>query len=243
MRYVRPFDPASIAPGESQTLLDAEEGLSCHITLRRGNGAQSASVDAQERFALVLAGEGALNLGDDVVSAVPGDMLFIPAGASGAFFGGPDAVWVETRAPLDTGATSTTDKAGLIKIDQSKFEGDGFAYQAMIDRASGSGTMRINVLQVQPGSGSPDYHIHEFAQIYVIQDGEMTLDVGRRRIAAPANSIVVLPEGVVHRNFNASGAVERHVSLLVPEPKVGAVFDYAVSIHDEEATMLTSIPA
>jgi mannose-6-phosphate isomerase-like protein (cupin superfamily) len=243
MRYIRSFDPASVSSGECQTLLGADEGLGCDIVLRRGAGAQDISINAQERFALILAGEAMLTFGEESKAAVSGDMMFIPAGVGGAFSGNADCTWVEIHAPLESGVSSPTDQAGVIKIDHSKFEGDGFAYQAMIDRASGSGTMRINVLQVQPGSGSPDFHIHAFAQIYVIQEGEMTIDVGRRRVTAPANSLVVLPEGLVHRNFNASGAVERHVSLLVPEPKEGAVFDYAVTIHEEEAALLTSIPA
>lgn len=52
----------------------------------------------------------------------------------------------------------------------------------------------------------------------------------------------MLPEGVVHRNFNAGEAVERHAALLVPEPPSDAIFDYAVTVHDREAEMMTGLP-
>jgi len=132
--------------------------------------------------------------------------------------------------------------AHVIRVDESRFEGMGFAYQSLADRSTGCRSLRLNLLQVQPGAGSPDFHIHAFAQLYVILDGEMTIDVGRARLRAPRHSIVCLPPGVVHRNFNASNAVERHISLLVPEPQQGEIFDYAVDIHEHEATMLAGIP-
>jgi mannose-6-phosphate isomerase-like protein (cupin superfamily) len=243
MKNVLPFDPAALTPDSSQPLVDHAQGLGCAIALHRGGSDRAESTSPAERFALVIEGEGFLARSGTTKSAIPGEMMFIPAGAPGAFMGKSDAVWVEIDAPLPDDAVFARTDPGVIPIDQSKFEGGGFAYQSMIDRTSGSGTMRINVLQVQPGSGSPDYHIHAFAQIYVIQEGEMTIDIGRKRVSAPANSLVILPAGLVHRNFNASGSVERHISLLVPEPAEGAVFDYAVDIHEEEAELLTSIPA
>jgi quercetin dioxygenase-like cupin family protein len=243
MRHIRSFDTSAVAPDGTQLLIEDSEGLGCTVALRRGGTPQPTSKSTQERLALILEGEAVLTLDGENKSAVTGDMLFIPANCSGAISGDGNSVWIETHASLDDGKTSTIDQGQVIKIDHSKFEGDGFAYQSMIDRNSGSGTMRINVLQVQPGAGSPDFHIHAFAQIYVIQEGEMTVDIGRQRMVAKANSLVVLPQGVVHRNFNASDGIERHVSLLVPEPLEGAVFDFAVTIHECEAELLTSIPA
>jgi mannose-6-phosphate isomerase-like protein (cupin superfamily) len=242
MKHVRQFNPAAVTPGKSQTLVDLSEGLGCSISLHRGGSDHVESAVKEERLALILEGEGILVQAGTSKSAAAGEMIFIPAGGIGAFMGNSDTTWIEIHAPLPDDAVFATRDADVIQIDHSKFEGGGFAYQSMIDRNSGSGTMRINVLQVQPGSGSPDYHIHAFAQIYVIQEGEMTIDIGRKRVVAPANSVVILPEGLVHRNFNASTGIERHISLLVPEPKEGAVFDYAVSIHEEEAELLTSIP-
>lgn len=243
MKYVRPFDRASLAPGKAQTLIAAGEDVGCAIELRRGGDQAAAQESRDERFALVLSGEVRLATAKETVSAVEGDLIFIPAGTSAAVSGGQDAFWIAVSAPVQADKTGAPGVAHVIKIDPSRFEGAGFAYQSLIDRTAGAATMRMNVLQVQPGSGSPDYHIHAFAQLYVIQDGEMTIDIGRRRLTAGPDSLVILPQGVVHRNFNAGSAVERHVSLLVPEPAEGAIFDYAVTIHEQEAELLQQAPA
>lgn len=66
----------------------------------------------------------------------------------------------------------------------------------------------------------------------------MTIDVGKKRQVAGAHTLVFFPAGVVHRNFNASDMVERHITLLVPEPGEGEIFDYAVIIHEHEAKLL-----
>lgn len=239
MRYVRPFDPQQVSAGQtSPWLISPDEDLGCAVRVRRGGGGGDTAAKPYERFVLVLEGEAVLEGPNGRQSAAKDSMVFIPAGQPGGVSGDADASWIEIEAKAEAGSTQPQ----VITTDPSKFEGQGFAYQALADRKMGSQSMRINVLQVQPGSGSPDYHIHMFSQIYVIQEGEMTLDVGRARVRAGRNSVVVLPPGVVHRNFNGSNAVERHISLLAPEPLEGEIFDYAVSIHDEEAELMTVAP-
>ena len=245
MRYVRPFDIGSLKKAHSgDWLLAPSEGAGVSVRPCRGGGEAAATrSEGVERYALIIEGEARLVAGGQSYRARRGELIFIPAGIPAAVTGDEDTVWAEIEAPV-TGKTQAAEarEARVIPIDQSKFEGQGFAYQSLIDRTGGAQTLRMNVLQVQPGAGSPDYHIHAFAQIYLIQEGEMTLDVGRQRLVAGANSLVVLPPGVVHRNFNSSGAIERHVSLLVPEPRQGEIFDFAVTIHDKEAEMLREIP-
>lgn len=241
MQYVRPFDPSVIVPGEHGAwLLGPSDGAGVTVRLRRGGGVARPRVDKKnERFALVLEGNARL-VGDDKV-AVPGDALFIPAATDSAVSGDGDAVWVEIEASLNDG-TSSGASPRVVPVDPSKFKGTGFTHQALLDRNTGAATMRMNVLQVQPGAGSPDWHIHAFNQVYLIQDGEMTVEIGRARLKAGRNSLVFLPAGVVHRNFNAANSVERHVTLLVPEPKQGEIFDYAITIHEHEAERMKVIP-
>ncbi|WP_066561068.1 cupin domain-containing protein [Croceicoccus bisphenolivorans] len=239
MRYIRPFDRSAVGP-DGTWLIKPEEDLGCAIRLRRGPGAFADKADS-ELFALILSGDATLSTGDAGNEAAAGDMVFVPSGERASLSGTDDLYWLEIVAPLTEGRQSAG-QSRVLPLDQSKFEGDGFAYYGIIDRTGGSASMRINVLQVAPGSGSPDYHIHNFAQIYVIQEGEMTVDIGHHRQVAGPDTLVILPTGVVHRNFNGSGAVERHVSLLVPEPAVNDIFDYAVTIHPEEAELLTAIP-
>lgn len=247
MRYVRQYDPTTLADGGAgDWIIDPCEGLGLSARLRRGTttGGSPYTASTQERYALILEGTAELLSGSERAVARKGELIFVPAGSSALIEADGASVWMEIEAPVDAEDGSFEDvPARVVAIDQARFEGGGFAYQSVAERSTGARTMRINVLQVQPGSGSPDYHIHRFAQIYIIQEGEMTLDIGRSRTTAKENSVVVLPPGLVHRNFNASAAVERHVSLLVPEPREGEIFDYAVTIHEREAELLQSVPA
>ena len=243
MRIVRSFDPTAIAPGSAGSwLVGPEENEGVAIRLRRGGGTQEIAPNpACERFALVIEGSVTLLEADASKVAQPGELIFIPASANSTLIADATAIWAEIEAPVAKPASDASAK--VIPVDKSRFEGTGFAYQSLIDRTVGCQAMRMNVLQVESGAGSPDWHIHAFTQIYLIQEGELTLDVGKHRHIAPANSIVVLPAGVVHRNFNASAGMERHVSLLVPEPLESEIFDFAVTIHEVEADLLTAIPA
>ena len=245
MKYLRPYDLNALAPGaDGEWLLAPGDGAGVSVRLRRGGAKATQTIfQDKERFALVLRGAARVEYGGQVTTAATDDLAFIPAGIAGAFAGEQDAVWAEIDAPLPDGIAFVGDGIPkVVRVDQSKFEGTGFAYQSMIDRKQGSRTARINVLQVQPGAGSPDWHIHAFAQLYLIQEGEMTVDIGRGRYRAGKDTLVFLPPGLAHRNFNASGRIERHVSLLVPEPKEGEVFDYAVTIHEREAELIVQLP-
>jgi len=240
MRYVRPFRTDGLAPASEFCLISPDEDVGCAIRVRRGGAQDVAEARDSERYAIVLEGRPSLCLASERRSAEPGNILFLPAGERGVIAGDPDAVWIEIETQVQdrTGAS----EARIVEIDESKFEGDGFAYQALLGRGDGAQGLRMNLMQVQPGAGSPDFHIHAFAQIYLIENGVMTLDIGRQRCSAPALSLVFLPAGVVHRNFNASDKIERHISLLVPEPSQDSIFDYAVTIEEKEATLLSAIP-
>jgi mannose-6-phosphate isomerase-like protein (cupin superfamily) len=169
-----------------------------------------------------------------------GATLFVPAGVQAEIAGAPEAYVLEmvARRPQVVDGRAAT----ITLTDEDRFEGDGFAYQTLADRAGGSTGMRLNLLRVAPGSGSPDFHIHAFDQVYFILEGEMHIDIGRRTFRAGAGSLVYIPAGTVHRNYNAGPEIERHISLLVPEPGDGMVFDYAVTIHEYEAEIMTALP-
>jgi mannose-6-phosphate isomerase-like protein (cupin superfamily) len=246
MRTLRSFDPKALKPGEaSDWLLGPHDDAGVLVRVRRGGGAKVAesTLANAERYYLIVEGAAELSTGGATETAITDEGAYIPEGVTGVINGGADAVWYEIEAPIQDGALKATPrKAHVIHIDKSKFTG-AFAHQPMADRQSGARALRMNTLQVQPKTGSPDYHIHAFAQIYLIQDGEMTVDIGRkRRWRAGPNTLVYIPEGVVHRNFNASEGLERHISLLVPEPREDEIFDYAVNIEEVEAELMTQIP-
>ncbi len=63
-----------------------------------------------------------------------------------------------------------------------------------------------------PGSG-PDLHRHPYAEVFVIQDGEVTFTVGEDIIEASAGQIVVVPTGVPHKFVNSDTARARHIDI------------------------------
>lgn len=239
MRYIRPIE--STAAARDGWLLEPAEGAGCSIRLHRGGEQKAPSTEAEDRIVLVLQGEAVLTA-EVRTAAAARDVVFIPAGVSAAVNGAKEAAWLEVRVAV-TEARTDANGARVIPLDASRFQGGAFAHQALVDRSQGVRSLRMNSVKMQPGAGSPDWHIHDFAQMYVIQEGEMTVDVGHHRFAAPAGTLVVLPPGVVHRNFNGSKGQEQHVSLLVPEPREGEIFDYAVTIHPNEAELMTALPA
>jgi quercetin dioxygenase-like cupin family protein len=89
--------------------------------------------------------------------------------------------------------------------------------------------MRID--NVLSGSGGPTPHIHAFEQVYFEKQGEMTLTYGLTTTKVKPNSFVIIPPGVVHTNQNDGSGVERHVTLLLPEPEVNTgPFDVPVEL-------------
>lgn len=246
MKYVRPFDVDSVAPATvGPWLVRPEDEADCGIRLCRGGapGQRATTAASYERYALVLRGKVHLVTADGSQFARSGELIVIPKDCPGAVGGGEEAVWLQIDGLAPIGSTEEAGvRARIARVDPERFLGSGFNYQVLTDRSAGSLTMKMNVVEVQPGSGSPDFHIHKFIQIYIIQSGEMSLDVGRIRTRAGKDCIVFLPSGVVHRNFNASDTIERHVSLLIPQPMDGEVYDYAVTIHEREAEFLRQPP-
>lgn len=243
MQYVRPFDLDAPAASGDEWLVAPDEAAECSIRIGRApRDNRSLSPSANERFLFVMRGKLRLEDGHRE-RALTGEMIFIPAHASAAIDADDGSVWLDVEAPLPAGKPSLSSDAKIVKLDHSKFEGHGFAWQNMIDRKMGAQSLRLNVVRVQSGTGSPDYHIHNFSQYYLIQSGVMTIDIGHKRFEAGANTLVYLPEGVVHRNFNASASMEQHMSLLIPEPGEGDIFDYSVTIHDHEAQFIKEPPA
>ena len=227
---------------------------SCAVRIARANipivnGLHSCAVD---RLLFILSGALGLQIGLETYYAPERALVLVPAGAPHAVFStaadGARFLEIFTPCPPSTllrpaAARKVENAASLIRpLLAENFSGGGFAYQSLAERKTGSDHVRVNIVEVQPGSGSPDFHIHAFDQFYFILDGQMQVEIGRKTHQAPANSLIHLPAGIVHRNYNLGPEIETHVTLIVPEPCVGEIFDYAVDIHNREAVMMASAP-
>jgi quercetin dioxygenase-like cupin family protein len=86
-------------------------------------------------------------------------------------------------------------------------------------------------MELDPGSAGPDTHIHDFDQYYLVLEGELTVEVALQTHTVPKHSLVVLPAGVPHHQYNASTTTEKHLAVLTPPPEPGKPWDHGVDFH------------
>ena len=86
------------------------------------------------------------------------------------------------------------------------------------NRAKGS-LVTVRLDSTLPGSGGPKPHVHRFEQVYFMVEGETTVMGGLDNYTAKKNDLVINGIGVVHTNANHSTGIERHITLLLPEPE------------------------
>jgi mannose-6-phosphate isomerase-like protein (cupin superfamily) len=88
----------------------------------------------------------------------------------------------------------------------------------------------VNAIHVVEGGEGPRMHIHEFDQYYVVLEGALQVEVALERHTVPAGSLVLLPAGVPHRQWNEGPGREMHLALLAPAPREGVPWDRGVDI-------------
>jgi quercetin dioxygenase-like cupin family protein len=66
--------------------------------------------------------------------------------------------------------------------------------------------------ETSPGSG-PELHAHPYAEVFVVQEGELMFTVGDATVEAQGGQIIVAPAGVPHRFVNSGLAPKRHVDI------------------------------
>jgi quercetin dioxygenase-like cupin family protein len=64
-----------------------------------------------------------------------------------------------------------------------------------------------------PMGGGPDLHTHPYAEVFVIQEGEVTFSVGDETIEAKDGQILVVPPGVPHKYVNSGVGRARHIDI------------------------------
>jgi mannose-6-phosphate isomerase-like protein (cupin superfamily) len=247
MQYVRPVDFGAFRPGEfhSQFIASLETCLAICSRVPAGLAGPSLHVPPSDQLYYVLRGRLQVQLGPDLVEAEPDDLVFIPAGVPHRNINpwDQDEVHFELIAPapppgrplLAPAATDAPTEpvrhphAGVRRLDPAAFRGERFQTQPMADRSTGSEHVRIYVARVPPGGGGPTTHVHEFDQLYFVLRGTMQLEIALGRYTAGPNTLVVLPAGVPHTNWNDGPEVESHLALLAPTPPPGMRLDHPVT--------------
>jgi mannose-6-phosphate isomerase-like protein (cupin superfamily) len=75
--------------------------------------------------------------------------------------------------------------------------------------------------RVAAGGHAADLHVHQADQIYYIVQGQMQVELGGRRHTAGTGSLVYIPAGLPHRNWNDGPGTEHHFEIIVPSARPG----------------------
>jgi len=189
---------------------------------------------------VVLSGKMSVQIGTDKFLAGPYTAVIIPANT-------PHAVWNAEADPeahfevissanphkdlsrdlmsmlRPAHATKVENAATCIreiKIVAASDLKPGLNAQTWTDLARGS-PIQIRLDSALQGNGNTKTHVHLFEQVYFGTEGDMGLTYGLEGLTVKRGDIAIIPPGVVHANA-VTTAVERHITLLLPQPPAGS---------------------
>ena len=97
--------------------------------------------------------------------------------------------------------------------------------QVLLDSDSGATSCRVTCTKTPAGDGSPSrLHTHVVDQMFYILAGTMNLEVAGKPYEAGPGTLVVLPAGVPHRNWNGGSEPTVHLAFVSPLPPADRVF-------------------
>ena len=64
-----------------------------------------------------------------------------------------------------------------------------------------------------PPGGGPSLHTHPYAEVFVVQEGELTFTVGDASVEATRGQIVIAPAGAPHKFVNSGASRARHIDI------------------------------
>jgi mannose-6-phosphate isomerase-like protein (cupin superfamily) len=76
----------------------------------------------------------------------------------------------------------------------------------------GGADVSFFISDTPPGKGS-SLHTHPNAEVFVVQEGELTFTVGEDTVKATGDQIVVAPTGTPHKFTNSGSGRARHVDI------------------------------
>jgi mannose-6-phosphate isomerase-like protein (cupin superfamily) len=250
MQHIIPVDLKSFPEGfHSRRLAMSSTGIdSCMVLFSRvppGHHGPKLHTHAADQLYYIVKGSMKVQLGTEVFTVEPGNLVFIPEGTPHCNWndGTEDELHLEVFAPAPPPENivrpaeartipNAKDLIRKVKPDGYRTVWPGFILQQLAQRSTGSQCARLYVAEFGPSSGGPKLHFHDFDQFYFILEGSMEVQIGNRKMTAGPNTLVVLPAGTLHTNFNPGPGVEKHIALLVPEPPEGQKLDYRVELVD-----------
>jgi mannose-6-phosphate isomerase-like protein (cupin superfamily) len=193
--------------------------------------------------------EGALHLDVGAEHHVVGadTLVLIPAGMPHRTWNDDKsaAVYLEILAPaprpdlplatpVDGIAESTGDvRATIVPVNpQNMFDIPplpGFRMNHLLPPGGLSEHAAAYVGEVDAASFGPPTHIHAFDQFYFVLQGAMTVALALDRHRAGPWTLVAIPAGVPHTQWNEGSVMERHLAINCPAPPAGVRPDIGVT--------------
>lgn len=99
-------------------------------------------------------------------------------------------------------------------VDFSSYRGEGYEFQILYNGES----CRVIASHVAPRAAAPPHHYHPVDQLYYVVEGEMQLQLGSERLTAGPDTLVYIPAGTPHHNWNEGDIPEFHFEVLAPCP-------------------------
>jgi mannose-6-phosphate isomerase-like protein (cupin superfamily) len=239
MQYLRAVDfDAFPATFHSQRLADTATGLdSCICICTRvppGTGTTSGlHTHPVDQLYFVLTGTMQARIADTTYEVQPESLVIIPAGTPHWNWndGSDDELHFELIVPsppagqalvtplADAPATNALGIDPIRPLDHAQFDTSRFSQVVLADRSTGLDTLSLGVFRVPPGGQGPGMHAHRFDQIYYVYRGTMDLEIGFQRYTVAPHTLVTIPAGMPHRNWNSGAEPEYHLNLRIPEPR------------------------
>ncbi|MCT7660726.1 cupin domain-containing protein [Mycobacterium deserti] len=196
----------------------------------------------------MMSGSMNVRLGDQIHQVGPGSLVFIPAGTAHCNWNdGPgsethfeiivpapspvEPIVYFVDSPADVPADFRARQSGYVLARQDAETSEpmpGFRMTPLAAPVTGSDHIVISVAEIEPGKSGPGTHIHEFDQYYLVLEGELTVEVALQRHVVGPQTLVILPAGVPHRQWNEGNTIETHLAILAPVPEEGRPWDVGV---------------
>jgi len=216
------------------TSLESTMVLGCWIDT--GGSGPPLHLHSCDQFYVFLAGHTTVQIGAEIQEAGAGDVIFIPAGM-------PHCNWNQSGAqehhleimapgirpglPLLTAVTSLEEvptPAGK-PYTRTLNAGEATSIGAMTqwrvaDEASGVESSRIQSIELATCEEPIDTQVLNVDHLIFVLDGCLNLSIADQLREGNAQSLIVIPAGVAHSQWNLSSSPVRYLDLRAPAPEM-----------------------
>jgi mannose-6-phosphate isomerase-like protein (cupin superfamily) len=116
----------------------------------------------------------------------------------------------------------------LTRFDPSAFDHESFSRQVLVGLDEGISSLHMYAALVPAGKAGPGLHTHAFDQFFFVLQGRLTVEINGQRSVALPNTLVTIPRGAPHRQWNEGPEDELHLAILAPHPEPGQRWDTPV---------------